>query len=148
MSNPGRWRFACAVGLSLALLGSGAAAQDVSGTISGAVVDDTNQVLPGARVTLLNEQTHLSRSLVTDGRGEFRFGSVDPGPYTVKVELAGFQTLERRHNILSASDRLSVGTLKMKLGGLAEAVTVEASGTKVNPEESQPTGLLTATQIA
>ncbi|HEY3120769.1 MAG TPA: carboxypeptidase regulatory-like domain-containing protein [Vicinamibacteria bacterium] len=134
--------------LLLVLLGRSAAAQDVSGTISGAVVDETNQVLPGASVTLLNEQTHLSRSLVTDGRGEFRFVSVDPGPYTVRVELTGFQTLERRHNILSASDRLSVGTLRLKVGGLAEAVTVEASGAKVNPEESQPTGLLTATQIA
>jgi len=131
----------------LALLGRHAFAQDVSGTISGTVIDDTSQVLPGASVTLMNERTGLSRSAVTDARGDFRFLSVDPGPYTVRVDLAGFQPVERRRNILNASDRLSLGSLKLRIGALAETVTIEASGTKVNPEETQHTGLLTATQI-
>src|SRR5437899_11973730 len=97
---------------ALLLLGSvPAGAQDVTGTISGAVVDDTDQVLPGATVTLVNEQTRSSRSTVTDGRGEFRFASVYPGHYTVKAELAGFGTFERRSNVLSASERLALGRL-------------------------------------
>jgi hypothetical protein len=133
---------------ALLLLGSAPAdAQDVTGAISGTVVDDTKQVLPGATVTLVSEQTRSSRTTVTGSRGEFRFASVYPGPYTVRVELAGFGAFERRHNVLSASEHLSLGKLTLPVGGVTEAVTVEASGTQVNPEESQHTGLLTSTQI-
>jgi hypothetical protein len=133
---------------ALLLLGSApAGAQDVTGTVSGTVVDDTKQVLPGATVTLVNEQTRSSRTAPTDSRGEFRFVSVYPGHYTVRVELTGFGSVERRNNVLSASERLSLGDLTLRVGGISEAVTVEASGTQVNPEESQPTGLLTSTQI-
>jgi hypothetical protein len=133
--------------VALALLRGVAPAQDISGTIGGTVVDDASQLVPGANVTLINERTRASRSVASDERGEFRFLGVDPGPYTVRVELSGFQPLERRNNVLSASERLSLGALKLRVGGLSEAVTVEASGAKVNPEESQHTGLLTATQI-
>jgi hypothetical protein len=99
-------------------------------------------------VTLVNEQTRSSRTAPTDSRGEFRFVSVYPGHYTVRVELTGFGSVERRNNVLSASERLSLGDLTLRVGGISEAVTVEASGTQVNPEESQPTGLLTSTQIS
>jgi hypothetical protein len=132
----------------LVSLAAAAGAQDISGAISGTVVDETSQVLPGATVTLVDEQTRASRSLATDARGEFRFVSVNPGRYTVRVELAGFAPFARRSNVLSASERLSLGAIKLAVGGLSEAVTVEAKGTRVNPEDSQYSGLLTATQIA
>jgi protocatechuate 3,4-dioxygenase beta subunit len=82
---PGRPRILGPALGALLLLGSAlAGAQDVTGTVSGTVVDDTKQVLPGATVTLVNEQTRSSRTAPTDSRGEFRFVSVYPGHYTVR----------------------------------------------------------------
>src|SRR5262249_38487384 len=123
------------------------AAQD-TGTLSATVVDASGQVLPGATVTLTNEATGASRAMVTSERGEFTFRAVQPGSYTVAVELAGFRRYERQHNVVNASGQLSLGEVKLDIGALAEAVTVTAQGTVVETKNSDYAGLLTSTQIA
>ena len=80
------------------LLAAPAAAQD-TGVVAGTVVDSTAQIVPGATVTLANENTGDVRTVVSNERGEFAFRAVPPGSYTVKVELAGFRTIEREVGI-------------------------------------------------
>ncbi|HJZ71313.1 MAG TPA: TonB-dependent receptor [Vicinamibacterales bacterium] len=124
-----------------------AAAQD-TGTISATVVDASGQVLPGAAVTLTNDATGASRTMVSNERGEFTFRAVQPGTYTVVVELSGFRRYERRSNVLNASGRLSLGEVTLDIGALAESVTVTAQGTVIEAKNSDYSGLLTSTQIA
>src|SRR4029079_5652525 len=83
-----------------------APAQD-TGVIAGTVVDASAGVLPGVTVTLTNENTGDVRTLVSNERGEFSFRAVTPGSYSVKVELAGFRTIEHRNNVLNASGHLA-----------------------------------------
>ena len=65
-------------GLLVVILGAVAAssgklaAQTVTGTIAGTVVDAQGAVMPGATVTVLNEATSAPRVTVTDGRGDFQ----------------------------------------------------------------------------
>ena len=132
--------------LFCALAAAPGQAQDVTGTIAGTVTDEQDQVLPGASVTAVHERTNQTRVAVTDTRGNFQFTNMQPGSYTIRVELSSFRTLERQHNVLTASERLSLGSLRLTVG-MGESIVVEASGTKVNTEESQHTGLLTAKQI-
>jgi hypothetical protein len=106
------------------------------------------QGVPGAMVTLVNEHSTDTRSTTTDSRGAFAFRVVPPGTYTVRVELQGFRTFERRENVLNASSQLSLGNLTLAVGALTEVVTVQATGTKVEVTNSDHTGLLTSTQIA
>jgi hypothetical protein len=129
------------------LLAIPAAAQD-TGTISGTIVDSSSQVVPGASVTLTNEATAAARTLVSNERGEVAFRAVTPGSYTVKVELTGFRSLERRSNIMNASSQLDLGRLTLDIGTLSEVVTVESTGTFVETKNSDYSGLLTAKQIA
>jgi len=124
-----------------------AVAQDANATITGTVVDDQGQVLPGATVTIINEATKTTRAGVSDARGDFRFTTLTPGTYTVKVELQGFKASERRGNVLNASSTISLGQVKLGLGQLSEIVIVEDSGSRVNVEETQHSGLITSTQI-
>ncbi|HMF93155.1 MAG TPA: TonB-dependent receptor [Vicinamibacterales bacterium] len=124
-----------------------AAAQD-TGTLSATVVDASGQVLPGATVTLTNEATGAGRAMMTNERGEFTFRAVQPGAYTVAVELSGFRRYERQHNVVNASGQLSLGEVKLDIGALTEAVTVTAQGTVIEPRNSDYSGLLTSTQIA
>jgi hypothetical protein len=133
--------FWTAVGLGQPGLG-----QDISGSISGTVVDDQGQVLPGAAVTLVHQRTGLARTGVTDGQGEFQFNALAPGSYSYRIELPSFRTLAAKGIVLSASDRLSLGKLKLVVG-LGESIVVESRGTRVNAEDSQHSGLLTSTQI-
>jgi hypothetical protein len=135
------------LGTALALLAHPAAAQNVTGTISGTIVDAQGQVIPGATVTVINENTTDTRSVVSDATGGFQVTTLPPGTYTVRVEMQNFRTVERKRNMLSAAERLSVGTLTLEIGGLGETIVVEATGTRVNTEESQHSGLITARQI-
>lgn len=137
-----------AFGALLALLLSIPAAAQDTGTISGTLVDSTGQIVPGATVTLTNEATAAARTLISSERGEFAFRAVTPGSYTVKVELTGFRSLERRSNILNASSQLDLGKLTLDIGTLSEVVSVEATGTFVETKNSDYSGLLTAKQIS
>src|SRR5947207_1318166 len=123
-----------------------AAAQD-TGTVTGTLVDQSGQVLPGVTVTLTNERTADSRTLVSDERGEFAFRAVPPGLYTVRADLAGFRPFEQRSNVLNASAVLSLGTMKLEIGALNEVVSVVAQGTFVETRNSDYSALLTTKQI-
>src|SRR3982751_6008691 len=105
--------------------------QSVTGTISGAVADEQGQVIPGATVTVINELTNDPRVLVTGANGTFQATNLAPGLYTVRVEMQNFRTVERTHNVLTAAERLPIGTVTLSVGGLGETVVVEAVGTHV-----------------
>jgi hypothetical protein len=124
-----------------------AVAQD-TGTISATVVDASDQVLPGATVTLTNERTADTRTAITDGRGEFQFRAILPGIYTVAVELSGFRKYVRRNNVLEAAGQLGLGRVRLELGAISEEVSVVAQGTPVETRNSDYTGLLTSAQIS
>jgi len=122
----GRWRARLA-GASLALvLGALPAAAQDTGTVSGTIVDNSNQVVPGATVTLVNEATSDTRTAASDGRGVFIFRAVPPGSYTVKIELQGFRTREQKRTVVNASSQVDVGTLKLDVGTLSEVVSLAA----------------------
>src|SRR5438067_5124229 len=87
-----------AVLIILAAGPSPARAQD-TGIVTGSVIDTSDQVIPGATVTLVNEATGSARSVVTNERGDFTFRAVQPGTYTVIAELVGFRKYERRNNV-------------------------------------------------
>jgi hypothetical protein len=133
--------------IGAAVLPRPASAQAVTGTISGTVTDAQNQVIPGATITVIAEATNEPRVVVTDAKGDFQATNLQPGRYTIRVALQAFRTLERKNVVLSAGERLSVGTLALEVGGIGETVVVEARGTHVNTAETQHSGVITSTQI-
>ena len=133
--------------LALALGPWPVAAQD-TGVVSGTVVDNTNQVVPGATVTLTNEATADARTTASGAQGLFTFRAVPPGSYTVKIELPGFRTHEQKHTIVNASGQVDLGNVKLDVGTLSEVVSVVAEGAHIETKNSDYSGLLTATQIS
>ena len=119
----------------------------MSGSISGNVIDASKQVVPGALVTLIDEQTAATRTTSTGDGGRFVFSAIQPGRYTVKVELAGFSTAERTAITLPASEQLSLGTIELQIGGLTETVTATAETTLVQTESSVRSAALTSSQL-
>src|SRR5262245_9292958 len=119
-----------------------AAAQNLTGSISGTVVDEQGQAVPGATVTVISEASGDPRVAITGRSGEFQVTNLLPGSYTVRVEMANFRKIERTKTVLSAAERLSIGTLTLQVGAIGETVTVEATGTHVNTAETQHSGLI------
>lgn len=122
-------------------------AQSSSGTITGRVLDPTGQAVPGATVTLLRTDSREARTLVTSASGDVVFTSLQPGPYTLQVELDGFSKLEKTNLVLSASERLSLGDLELKIGAVTETVLIEATRAPIQTESSERGALIDSRQI-
>jgi hypothetical protein len=103
-------------------------AQTTTGSLSGTVVDDSNNVVPGASVTIVNESNGEERTGVTNEVGDFIFPALVPGRYTVRVQLQGFKGSTLAGNVVLANGRTAVGRLKLELGAVAEQITVTAVG--------------------
>ncbi len=111
----------------LATIAGPAFGQVTSGTVSGTVKDAQSGVIPGATVTLLNDtQGTKSTPVVTSATGDFVFATVRSGVYTLQVEMPSFKTLKRSGIVVSAGERVTVGTLTLDVGGSSEVVDVRA----------------------
>jgi hypothetical protein len=98
-----------------------------SGQIRGRVVDSTNQVLPGARVTAT--VNGVVRHAVTDAQGAYVLNGLGAGSLRLTAELTGFATREVRNAQFHGSGRYD---LRLDLGALTETVTVESGGSKLD----------------
>ena len=89
-----RVRIVLAVIVVLAVVGA-AAAQTITGTVSGRVLDVQGAALPGATVTAKSPNLQGSREAVTSENGDYILTGLPSGPYTIAVSLSGFQTHTR-----------------------------------------------------
>jgi hypothetical protein len=70
---------------------STAPAQSInSGTVNGAVVDQSDAVIKAAKVVLRNPVTDYEQSTVTDDTGSFRFNDIPLNNYRLAATAAGF----------------------------------------------------------
>jgi trimeric autotransporter adhesin len=118
-----RFRVAVLLGVWLVVAAAGVAAgQGFQGGLRGAV-HDANGVVPGAEVTITNEQTNATRSTTSNNVGEYAFTNVLPGTYTVKATLTGFKSYENKGIRIGTQEFLTLD-ITLALGQLQESVTV------------------------
>src|SRR3954471_23904453 len=83
------------IAILLAVVASGAAtAQERFGGLAGVVTDSSQAPVPGATITVTNKQTGASRTVVSAADGAYRIADLEPGRYSVSVELQGFQKVQ------------------------------------------------------
>ena len=128
--------------LAAMLLSTSISAQTTSGEINGRVLDASGAIVPGAQVTLSNEETGAQQTGKTNASGLFVFPSLQPGTFAVSVQSAGFKTFEKRDMHLTASQRLSTGDLKLEVGAATQTVNVEAAPNPVQTETGDRSALL------
>ncbi len=94
------------------------------GAIAGQVKDASGGVLPGVTVEaaspVLIEKT---RTVVSDGSGNYRIENLRPGTYTVTFTLTGFSTIKRGDIEVSGSATTSTDAT-LRVGAVAETITV------------------------
>jgi hypothetical protein len=114
--------------LSTALLlavASGAAAQEFRATVKGQVVDSSQAALPGATVTVRNQETGEVATATTNNEGNYTVPFLRPGLYTVSVEMSGFQKYNRTDMRLAVSQVATINA-QLAIGGVTESVDVSA----------------------
>ena len=103
-----------------------ALAQQTLGGITGTVSDKSGSVLPDTTVTIVGDQTKLTRTQKTNGNGAYDFVNLPIGTYTVTVSHDGFQT-ERLASILVQADRTATLNVSLKVGQVGTTIDVEAA---------------------
>jgi hypothetical protein len=112
--------------VAMALIAGTALAQESRGRIQGLVTDTSGGVVPGASVKLKNDHTGVESSRVTNRDGRFLFDYVDPGNYSITVELTGFKT-KVQQNILAQQRADVTVDVRLEVGDLVEVITVTES---------------------
>jgi len=98
-------------------------AQVVTADIVGTVTDNNGALLPGAKVTIVNADTQLTRTTVSGSTGEYSFTLLPPGTYTVRVVQTGFKAKEVQSVKVGAGDRAREDA-QLDIGAATETVTV------------------------
>jgi hypothetical protein len=112
--------------LHFSLLSLPAEAQQTLGGITGTVADKSGSVLPDTTVTIVGDQTKLTRSQKTNGNGAYDFVNLPIGTYTVTVSHEGFET-QKLPAILVQADRTATLNIAMKVGQVGTTIEVQAA---------------------
>src|SRR5438132_5064365 len=99
------------------------AAQVEDGTISGTVQDTSDAAIGAAKVTIVNVQTQVKRTVVVNARGFYSVPNLLPGMYSIAAEAQGFKTVVRSGVTLTVGAQMSVD-LELPVGDVNERVQV------------------------
>src|ERR1700681_653117 len=94
-------------------------AQERFGGLNVVVTDDSHAAVPGATVTVTNKQSGAVRSGVSGSDGVFQIPQLDPGRYSVTVELQGFQKVAADDALVLLGKTFSF-TAQLKVGAVSE----------------------------
>ena len=101
-------------------------AQQTTGSVTGVVQDASGAAIPKATVTLTNLENKSERKAVSSGSGSFAIASVTQGlQYQVTVSVPGFEGWQSKPFPLRPGDQISFTDIKLNVGSVTEAVTVE-----------------------
>ncbi|MDA2926678.1 TonB-dependent receptor [Acidobacteria bacterium AH-259-G07] len=98
--------------------------QTATGSVRGIITDATGGVIPGTSVILSNVMTGVETPAVTNDLGAYVFVNVNPGRYTLQVEMPGFKTVQIEL-VLSVNQTITQD-LTLAVGEVTETVEVLA----------------------
>jgi hypothetical protein len=123
---------------AIVLFAASAFAQQ-NASVSGIVTDESKGVLPGVSVTATDLGTGRVSTATTNERGEYQILNLPPGRYSVVAELSGFGTATIPALELRVGQNATL-PVSMKLGALAETITVTGESPLVDITSSEVTG--------
>ena len=115
-------------------------------SLRGTVTDPTGAAVPGATVTLTNTATSQKIVATSDANGIYQFSALQPAPYSLSVEHAGFKTRTLEH-VQIIPEQLNALDLQMELGDVQQTVTVSGTVQTLDTETATVSGTISSNQI-
>jgi hypothetical protein len=98
-------------------------AQSQNARLGGTVADASGALLPGVEVTATNDATGIVTTVLSNETGTYQFASLQPGTYTVRGTLTGFQLQTYKQVALGISQQVRLN-FTLPVGTLAQGVEV------------------------
>jgi len=115
--------------------------QERAGGVSGTVQDSTGAALSGAQVSISQGDGRSLQTIKTGTRGEFSFGGLTAGEYTVIVEVVGFAPFETPKFSLTTQELHVIPAITLSVtGGTTDVIvrpTEEVAAEQIKAEEKQ-----------
>ncbi len=105
-------------------------------TFYGTVNDPSGASIPGATVTLTNQDTQAVTTKSTGANGGFAFTFIPVGTYSLAISSDGFRPYVRNGISLTAGQQLQE-TFAMELGAVTDTITIEGELTQINTVSAQ-----------
>lgn len=100
-------------------------AQQLTGTLSGIAMDQSDARIPGAAVVVKNEASGDTRASKADDAGFWSVTALVPGNYSIMISAKGFNSWQMNNVLVNQGDSRTVSNIHLKVGGGAgETVTV------------------------
>ena len=119
--------FAFAAAVCIAPMGWAQAGYS-TGTVRGTIFDAQGAAVPMATVTVKNQATGTTKSVVTSAEGTYQAPLLNPGTYAVEVVAPGFDTLVATEVVITVG-QIVVYDAHLKLGNSSSTVEVNGNST-------------------
>src|SRR5580698_6366683 len=129
------------------LLSSLGNAQNITGSLSGRVVDAQGAAISNAAVTVTDVQRGVKSDTKSNVAGDFTIAGLPPGNYTLGVEAAGFKKLSKTGITLDANDKLAVGDVVLEVGAVTESIEVTGTATLLQTESVERSATVSGKQV-
>jgi hypothetical protein len=141
--------FRCAPWLIVFFLLVSCSALAQTGAIQGTAMDQSGAAIPQCKVTAFDESKAITvREAAGNTEGFFQLLPLQPGTYTVRIERAGFKTLERKGLVLDPGQTMNLGNVTLPVGEAATSVTVEAQVPLIDDATFDKSYVVTSQQIS
>ena len=117
--------------LCLFAMGHTALAQVTNASLNGVVTDANGAALPGVQIHVQNTDTNFVQSAETNASGVYLVTPLNPGPYQVTAEKAGFRKLVQS-GITLTIDQAATLNLTLQVGDVKQVITVVADAELIN----------------
>ena len=121
--------------------------QGLTGQISGTVQDPSGSAIAGADLVLTNLGTTQARQGKTAADGTFVFTQLLPGRYQLVVTAEGFQKYEQKMIELTATERVVIPPITLRLGEMTQTISVEAEAARLQTQSAERSGLISTRQM-
>ena len=123
-----------------------ATGQTGTGRVVGNITDESGAGIPNAKVTVTNAQTNVHWETTSSADGSYQVLDLPIGAYTVTVEHEGFNRGITEAQALEINQSLRIN-VRLKVGSVAEIVTVEALASQVETISPTVGGTVTGAPI-
>ncbi len=121
-------------------------AQGATGTILGTVTDTSGAIVSGAKVTVTNTSTNSAYRTMTNSAGDYNAPALNPGPYKVSVESAGFEKSVTNTITLTVDQKVRVD-VSLKPGAVSETLEVTAQAVSLDTDSAALSQLVSQQQV-
>lgn len=116
-------------------------------TLQGTVLDAQGRAVPGARVTISNAATGLTKSQESAADGTYNFPLLPVGTYQVEVTAPGFNRAVASNVVLPVGQAVAQD-MHLRVGETTATVTVTSEAPLLSVEQVQQANEITQSQVA